>query len=382
MTTRKLATVVITSAAAILLGVASSTASVQAVTNSQQVVRNNQSIKTAVKKWPGDVMDQDEDSEASLSAENSEFIAERHFWDPYDNLVTVTDAEGNDVENEEVTVIGTVDINKPGVYPITYQYGKLSVTITVTVTENTSTFIVADQTVMVGDKWDPYDAIVEVTEPGGFGISYDKIYVVSLYDLNTPGVYIVEYQSDYRFAKMTLTVLAKESTGGDEGGHTTNPDKPGSDGDTGAGDTNEANGGGDNSTGDTNGNSSAGNNAGNQTDTNGQSGSDQGTADANDNNGQQSGNQSATDANQNHSTATAPKQPATDSQSSNQSESTTVTKKVIRQTVTQDATKQATNRETLPKTGEGRQGYGVAVLGLGILALGSLGLIFINYRRN
>ncbi|MBC1694940.1 cell surface protein, partial [Listeria welshimeri] len=54
-------------------------------------------------------------------------------WTAEDNFDSAMDKDGNSVPFTDVTVSGTVETNKPGVYPVTYTYDGVSNTINVTV---------------------------------------------------------------------------------------------------------------------------------------------------------------------------------------------------------------------------------------------------------
>ncbi|EAF6815804.1 BspA family leucine-rich repeat surface protein [Listeria monocytogenes] len=56
-------------------------------------------------------------------------------WNPEDNFVGATDNAGNPVDVNAITVTGSVDATQPGVYTVTYSYGGITSTATVTVLE-------------------------------------------------------------------------------------------------------------------------------------------------------------------------------------------------------------------------------------------------------
>ncbi|MFD1410038.1 bacterial Ig-like domain-containing protein [Lapidilactobacillus gannanensis] len=373
--TKKLTTIAITSAAAILLGVTLSSVPVQAADNNEKTVTNAQQL--AQQKSFDEVSD--EDGQAKLVAHPSEMLAERYswnYWSPTENLDEVTDENGNDVDFEDVTVIGTVDTNKAGVYPITYQYGKLSVTIEVTMLENTATLIVPDQTVMVGDEWDPFEEVEGVNLWGG-ELTRDKLYVTGYYDLNTPGVYELEYQSDHRTTTMKLTVLAKDDGNGDDGSTNGGGNEPGDVGDPNDSDGNEEPSDGDDQSdsNETDDQTTTEPGTGNDTDSDqGQTSPDLGGA-----------NQNGVNDGDNQSTLTkptAPSQPTTNNQATaNSAPAVAKDDQPVNQKAPLSTEDQAKAAVTLPKTGERRQGYGATILGLAILTLSSLAVLVVKYRR-
>ena len=57
-------------------------------------------------------------------------------WIPKDNFISATDKNGNPVDISQVSVTGSVDTSKVGVYPITYTYNTVTITINVTVIDD------------------------------------------------------------------------------------------------------------------------------------------------------------------------------------------------------------------------------------------------------
>ncbi|EAE7309347.1 BspA family leucine-rich repeat surface protein, partial [Listeria monocytogenes] len=60
-------------------------------------------------------------------------------WSPDNNFVEATDSAGNSVDFKDITVTGSVDTTQPGVYTVTYSYGGITSTATVTVLETMPT---------------------------------------------------------------------------------------------------------------------------------------------------------------------------------------------------------------------------------------------------
>ncbi|ENI0605467.1 BspA family leucine-rich repeat surface protein [Listeria monocytogenes] len=56
-------------------------------------------------------------------------------WNPADNFVAATDSAGDPVDFKDITVTGSVDTTQSGVYTVTYSYGGITSTATVTVLE-------------------------------------------------------------------------------------------------------------------------------------------------------------------------------------------------------------------------------------------------------
>ncbi|WP_125768844.1 bacterial Ig-like domain-containing protein [Lapidilactobacillus wuchangensis] len=265
-------------------------------------------------------------------------------WEPADNFEEAFDHDGKLVSFDKVKVTGTVDTTKPGVYPITYEYDGHQETIQVTVEESEATLVVKDQTVTVGDQWDPISVIESATENDGTEIAPDKIKITGDYDLNTPGVYELTYASEFQTTTMKLTVLPKKNSGDQSGG---------------SGD--EGEGTGDNNQG---GQDDQGNHGG--TDNQGQGSTDNNHHNDNQQNGgnQQTGNQSTA------------KQPSKNNQGATGSQTEKNKQKHI--VVTH---KQTNNEPTLPKTGEANRSLNTLLLGVGLLLIGGLSLL-VNRRRH
>ncbi|EKZ3831031.1 BspA family leucine-rich repeat surface protein [Listeria monocytogenes] len=56
-------------------------------------------------------------------------------WNPEDNFLDATDTAGNPVDVNAITVTGSVDTTQPGVHTVTYSYGGITSTATITVLE-------------------------------------------------------------------------------------------------------------------------------------------------------------------------------------------------------------------------------------------------------
>lgn len=84
-------------------------------------------------------------------------------WNPADNFDSATDAMGNTLTFTDITVSGTVNTSKAGVYPVTYTNGAVSQTIMVTVNEK------EPEPVKVGE------VIVHYKDEEGRSITSDEI---------------------------------------------------------------------------------------------------------------------------------------------------------------------------------------------------------------
>lgn len=96
----------------------------------------------------------------SILAHDSEIVIGDE-WNPIDNFDSATDAFGNDLSFTDITVSGTVDTSKAGIYTVIYTNGTVSQTIKVTVKESAP--------VKVGE------VIVHYKDEEGISIASDEI---------------------------------------------------------------------------------------------------------------------------------------------------------------------------------------------------------------
>ncbi|OTN89335.1 hypothetical protein A5819_001827 [Enterococcus sp. 7E2_DIV0204] len=77
----------------------------------------------------------DPTNQTSIHVKDS-IVYSRDKWESEDNFVSATDKDGNVVPFSTVTVTGTVDTTKPGVYEVTYANGERTKVAVITVKEN------------------------------------------------------------------------------------------------------------------------------------------------------------------------------------------------------------------------------------------------------
>jgi LPXTG-motif cell wall-anchored protein len=140
-------------------------------------------------------------SQASVDGHDSTIVAgPDQKWSPADNFDGATDAEGNPVDLKDVTVDGTVDPTKAGVYEITYSYtdangNTVSTTVKVTVVDN-KTSIDGHDSSMIADpdaKWSPADNFDGATDAEGNPVDIDDVTVDGTVDPTKAGDYDVTY---------------------------------------------------------------------------------------------------------------------------------------------------------------------------------------------
>ncbi|WP_413524774.1 bacterial Ig-like domain-containing protein [Carnobacterium divergens] len=117
-------------------------------------------------------------------------------WQAEDNFISATDQAGNALGINNLTVTGSVDTSKAGVYQVTYSHGSQSQTATITVKADQSSVVVKDSTLYVGDSWKAEDNFISATDREGQPISFDKVNVTGVADPTVKGKYEVSYTID------------------------------------------------------------------------------------------------------------------------------------------------------------------------------------------
>lgn len=112
---------------------------------------------------------------------------------------TITDSEGKQVD--------AIDSTKSGKYTITYQYGHVTQSTTLTVVTYTPTITVHDSSIFVGSDWTAADNFDLAYTAAGKRLAISDLTVdASGVDVNTPGVYQVKYTYGETTATAELTV--------------------------------------------------------------------------------------------------------------------------------------------------------------------------------
>lgn len=117
---------------------------------------------------------------------------------------------------KEVIVTGTVDTEKPGDYPVTYQFGDLVANVNVTVKEleeiKVQEIAVKDTNLPLGNKWQPEDNFNYVQLSNGVQLNWQdvekEIKVTSEINSEVPGEYKVVYE--YKDKSAVAKVIVKE----------------------------------------------------------------------------------------------------------------------------------------------------------------------------
>lgn len=135
-------------------------------------------------------------------------------WTAEDNFDSAMDKDGNSVPFTDVTVSGTVETNKPGVYPVTYTYDGVSNTINVTVKDKLTAIHAHDSVIYTGDKWNPKDNFDSAVDKDGKNVDFKAVTVTEqpTVDPNTPGVYQVTYSYDGVSTTINVTVEPRQTS--------------------------------------------------------------------------------------------------------------------------------------------------------------------------
>lgn len=146
--------------------------------------------------------------EAYLKVKDST-INPNTLWQPADNFVSATDETGNTLDLSKVTISGDkVNTSKPGIYNVTYSYGKVTQTAKVTVKDLTA-FTVHDSTINVGGTWKASDNFDGGTDELGQPLDISKVTIGGdKVDSSKVGTYKVNYT--YRTVTKTATITVTD----------------------------------------------------------------------------------------------------------------------------------------------------------------------------
>lgn len=111
-------------------------------------------------------------------------------YDPKDTFVSATDVYGDPIPLSKITVVGDKDVEifKAGNYEVTYSFDKpvgvMSKTIVVTVSDYSS-LNVTNQTLYVGDVYNPEDGFLNATDEFGNELYYSDMTITGAEDVDT-----------------------------------------------------------------------------------------------------------------------------------------------------------------------------------------------------
>ena len=133
-------------------------------------------------------------------------------WQDSDNFISATDKNGTSLDLSQLTVSGTVDTEKPGIYEVSYENNAIAKKAIITVVEKQDSLIVKDSTLYVGDDWPAADNFISATDQDGKLILLDKVTVTGVVDTSKAGIYQVTYSHGSQNEVATITVKADQST--------------------------------------------------------------------------------------------------------------------------------------------------------------------------
>ncbi|WP_130847512.1 bacterial Ig-like domain-containing protein [Lactiplantibacillus mudanjiangensis] len=163
-------------------------------------------------------------------------------WTATDSLTDATDADGNVIDLDDVTVTGTVDTKIPGQYPVTFSYTDVygntaTANVIVTIVATKASVNVKDSSLTAGKSWTAADNFVSATDVNGQPLTLADITVTGANQvmINTPGNYTVTYSytdsyGNVKSAQASITVTAAATNPDDnnqgETGETVDPETP------------------------------------------------------------------------------------------------------------------------------------------------------------
>ncbi|WP_048944573.1 bacterial Ig-like domain-containing protein, partial [Enterococcus faecalis] len=161
-------------------------------------------LQNAAQKWiySNDVTVTVEDK-TSIKTKNST-IYRGQGWGQIDNFVSATDEAGQNVpfQDGRIQMQGAtaVEPSKPGVYKVTYifngKFKQVKSESTVTVKEDKTSIKTKDNTLYVGQKWDPKDNFVNATDEDGKSIPWNDPRITkngASIDTSKPGKHKIKY---------------------------------------------------------------------------------------------------------------------------------------------------------------------------------------------
>jgi LPXTG-motif cell wall-anchored protein len=134
-------------------------------------------------------------------------------WKAEDNFDSALDKDGNKVDFANLTVDDSqADTSKAGQFDVTYTYGGVTSTATVTVKEKQTAVNVHDSTIYVGDSWKAEDNFDSALDKDGNDVAFSDITVDdSQVDTSKAGTYEVTYTYDGVTSIATVTVKEKQT---------------------------------------------------------------------------------------------------------------------------------------------------------------------------
>ncbi|MBF2358877.1 bacterial Ig-like domain-containing protein, partial [Listeria welshimeri] len=131
-------------------------------------------------------------------------------WTAEDNFDSAFAKEGNPVSFQDVQVTEkpTVNTNKAGAYQVTYSYGNISKTITLTVKEIKTAVNAHDSVVYTDGTWTAEDNFDSALNKAGDTVPFADVTVSGTVNTDVAGTYPVTYS--YNGVSKTINVTVKD----------------------------------------------------------------------------------------------------------------------------------------------------------------------------
>ena len=133
-------------------------------------------------------------------------------WSPEDNFDQAVDRDNHPVAFADVSVDGSVDTKKAGIYEVVYRYDGIENKAIITVKADQTTVKVHDSKLYTGENWTAKDNFDSATDRDGSAVEYEDITVTGTVDTTKAGKYEVTYSYHGVESKALVTVKADQTT--------------------------------------------------------------------------------------------------------------------------------------------------------------------------
>ncbi|EAC9864814.1 DUF5011 domain-containing protein, partial [Listeria monocytogenes] len=149
-----------------------------------------------------------EDKEGVQAHDSTIYVGDA--WSAEDNFDSAFDKDGQPVTFQEVKVVEkpTVNTKQAGTYEVTYSYGNVSKTVTLTVKEVQTAVNAHDSTIYVGDSWSEADNFDSARDKDGQPVALSDVQVTGTVDTKQAGTYAITYS--YEGVSVTVHVIVKD----------------------------------------------------------------------------------------------------------------------------------------------------------------------------
>ncbi|EAF7125111.1 bacterial Ig-like domain-containing protein [Listeria monocytogenes] len=149
-----------------------------------------------------------EDKEGVQAHDSTIYVGDT--WSAEDNFDSAFDKDGKPVTFQAVKVVEkpTVNTKQAGTYEVTYSYGNVSKTVTLTVKEVQTAVNAHDSTIYVGDSWSAADNFDSARDKDGQPVALSDVQVTGTVDTKQAGIYAITYS--YDGVSVTVHVIVKD----------------------------------------------------------------------------------------------------------------------------------------------------------------------------